>query len=369
MGKKDNPSSILIQQLGLVPFRERLPWLGGDLQTLRDTLWTEKFPHNNSRKIEINVPAANNGINGKGSLLGLLDFPKNIESPIKGLVILIHGLGGSSKRQGLMRMAKYLQEKNFATLRLNLRGADPCRHIIPGTYSAKCNSDINPVLIRARKICKELSNNENPIPLFGVGISLGGTIFLNACLDAKYYLKEGMPALDGLVCTSSPLDLNACSNSIERSRNKIYQAWLLKRLIRQTLEDPFTNPSHEKEKSNFIKRINFAPKNIREYDDLITAKRWGYKNVDDYYLNASPLPRLLKSPNHLPPTLLLQAKDDPWVPAKEANELSKKLAHSNYSNIKVILTKNGGHNGFHGVNGCWGDQLVTKWFEYLLEYQ
>ncbi|GIR75269.1 MAG: hypothetical protein CM15mP77_4260 [Synechococcus sp.] len=45
--------------------------------------------------------------------------------------------------------------------------------------------------------------------------------------------------LDALFCASSPLDLAACSASIERPRNRAYQRWLLQRLVRQTLADPF----------------------------------------------------------------------------------------------------------------------------------
>ena len=69
---------------------------------------------------------------------------------------------------------------------------------------------------------------------------MGGTILLNACM-----CDESL--LDGLVCISSPLDLNECSSSIERPRNFIYQKWLLNRLIRQTLEDPFGIEERERE--------------------------------------------------------------------------------------------------------------------------
>ena len=90
------------------------------------------------------------------------------------------------------------------------------------------------------------SDHQNgSIPLFGVGLSLGGTILLNACLGFESY--KGETALDALVCISSPLDLEACSVSIERPRNSFYQAWLLKRLIHQTLEDPFGLTELERE--------------------------------------------------------------------------------------------------------------------------
>ncbi|MFM8674391.1 MAG: hypothetical protein ACKOCA_05075 [Vulcanococcus sp.] len=37
-------SHRVLQELGLPPFRERLPWLGADLQTLRDTFHPPRLP-------------------------------------------------------------------------------------------------------------------------------------------------------------------------------------------------------------------------------------------------------------------------------------------------------------------------------------
>ena len=169
--------------------------------------------------------------------------------------------------------------------------------------------------------------------------------------------------LDGLVCISSPLDLNECSSSIERPRNFIYQQWLLNRLIRQTLEDPFGIEEREKNallinKKNKKREIN----NIRSFDNLITAPRWGYKNVEEYYANASPLFSLIKNKKTIPKTLFIQSKDDPWVPYFAAEKLMQKMASSYDQNFnKFIFTEKGGHNGFHGVEGCWGDKVVSKW--------
>ena len=42
-----------------------------------------------------------------------------------------------------------------------------------------------------------------------------------------------------------------------------------------------------------------------------------------------------------------------------------KISNNQKAN-NFIFTEKGGHNGFHGVNGCWGDQVVTKW---LLSFQ
>jgi len=30
------------------------------------------------------------------------------------------------------------------------------------------------------------------------------------------------------------------------------------------------------------------------------------------------------------------------------------------------MTNHGGHNGFHGRYGCWGDQVVVSWLSQLV---
>ena len=104
---------------------------------------------------------------------------------------------------------------------------------------------------------------------------------------------------------------------------------------------------------------------IRAFDSAITAPRWGYDNVDQYYLEASPLPSLTNNLPKIPPTLILQSVDDPWVPSKGAKKLSRAISKMKDNNLNVIITKTGGHNGFHGKNGCWGDLLVVRWIERL----
>ncbi len=369
MVEKDEFSSKLLERLGMDDFQERFPWLGGELQTLRDTLRPVRFPKEKAQTFEIQVPSIPGSQNkANGYLLALLDTPSDL-SQLRGLVLILHGLGGSSRRAGLRRMAISLQRAGFAVLRLNLRGAAPGRHLAGGTYSAKCNSDMLPVLARARKLCgllaQGLSCSQSELPLLGVGISLGGTILLNACIEARKLSFQKQPALDGLICTSSPLDLSWCSASIERPRNRVYQRWLLNRLIKQTLSDPFGVSPSELAQLDGRRKDQKLPTTIREFDSVVTAPRWGFANVDAYYEEASPLPFLLKSFQCMPPTLFLQALDDPWVPAESAKHLEGLLSATDESSLQVLLTQKGGHNGFHGINGCWGDLLVENWFRSL----
>ena len=336
----------LLKQLGVSSFQQRFPWLGGDLQTLRDTLRPVDLPDEMGRRVLVDVPALPTGAAQSGQLLALLDQPKPNRKP-RGLVLLLHGLGGSSAREGLRRMGLRLQSTGFAVLRLNLRGADPGREFAGGTYAARCNSDLLPVIARARELAGDR-------PLLGAGISLGGTMLLNACL--------GVPrVLDGLFCASSPLDLADCSASIERPRNRVYQRWLLKRLVRQTLADPFGVSATELK----VLSGDAAPRTIRAFDAAVTAPRWGFDDVEAYYREASPLLHLIAGPDKLPPTLLLQALDDPWVPASAALRLADAVKTS--STIGVQFTQKGGHNGFHGRDGCWGDQLAAAWLGSIVD--
>ena len=348
----------VLRQLGILPYRERFPWLGGDLQTLRDTLRPLALPTEQGQPIRIPVPALPSGAAAAGELLAFLDRPLAPEpSAPRALVLVLHGLGGSSRREGLRRLGLCLQASGFAVLRLNLRGADPGRHLAGGTYAAACNSDLLPVLQHARSLASALATEaglKRPLPLLGAGISLGGTMLLNACLAAPR-------SLDGLFCASSPLDLAACSASIERPRNRVYQRWLLQRLVRQTLADPFGVKADEAHQLR-----TDPPRSIRAFDAAVTAPRWGFASVEAYYRGASPLPRLLDQPSSLPPTLLLQALDDPWVPAASAQQLQRAQAPAANSSLQVLLTSRGGHNGFHAPGdtlrkGCWSDRVACAW--------
>lgn len=300
-------------------------------------------------------------------LLALVDPAASPAGP-RGLVVLVHGLGGDSGRLGVRRLALHLQQQGFSVWRLNLRGAGPGRPLARGTYAAACTADLLPVLERAREAAEGL-------PLLGVGLSLGGTVLLNA-------VREQPDGLDALACVSSPLDLAASSLQIERPRNRLYARWLLRRLVAQTLADPFGLQPRERLRLQGPER----PRSIRAFDAAVTAPRWGYDDVDHYYAAASPGPLLAgagrgqASLGPWPPTLLVHALDDPWVPAAQAQA----LAEVPPPGWEVLLSPRGGHNGFHAAGGAgaaggsgagrpflqpgpsWADRQVAGWLQRLL---
>lgn len=359
---------------GLFTLRPRPPWLGGDLQTLRDSLRPVKLPRDQGQPLLFDLT-------GGDQLLGLLDQPLSSTrangQQAAALVVVLHGLGGGSDRLGVRRLALNLQRSGFAVLRLNLRGAGPGRPWARGTYAASCNSDLLAVWPQLRSLAAGR-------PLLAVGLSLGGTTLLNALLadgDARRMagLPSGVPLLDALVCVSSPLDLVASSRQIGRLRNRLYERWLLRRLRRDTLADPGGVMADER---RALQRVV----SIRDFDAAITAPRWGHASVEDYYRAATVLPRLLdlvgdrsavsagERKLELSPTLLLHALDDPWVPAAAAVQLAQAVAalpDTALPPLQVLLTPTGGHNGFHAAGDgpvcSWSDALVLRWLTAQLD--
>ena len=339
------------------PFRPRFPWWGGDLQTVRDSLHPPSLPPDRSQWATI-------ALAGADRLLARVD---GVAEPW-GWVVLVHGLGGASDGPGLRRLALVLQDHGLAVVRLNLRGAGAGRPLARGSYAARCDQDVLAALAWARL-------QAGSLPLFGVGLSLGGTVLLNALLTALHQNPALGSPLQGLACVSSPLDLEACLGQMERPRNGLYQRWLLRRLVDEVSLDPGGLDVGEQQALGRALRLG----SIRAFDAGITAPRWGYPSVGAYYSAASPLPTLLalgmdafRAP--LPPLLLLQAADDPWVPPQALEALAAQGVGGPIESKGVgrlpslLLSPGGGHNGFHGQGdrryrhkGTWADRAIATW--------
>ena len=145
----------------------------------------------------------------------------------------------------------------------------------------------------------------------------------------------------------------------------------MRRLIRQTLADPSGLTAEERRALQGHGR----PRTIRAFDDVITAPRWGFADVEAYYNACSPWPRLRQAMDRLPPLLLVHANDDPWVSVEALSAFAVDLAALQASGNtgpwpEVMVTDRGGHNGFHAPGdseaGCWSDRLAALWLRQVL---
>ena len=138
-----------------------------------------------------------------------LDFSK-VGS--KDIVVLIHGLEGSSESTYMISSTKELNKAGFDTVCFNLRGCSGEDNRLLQTYHSGKTEDVDFVL-------KYILENYNYEKLVLVGFSLGGNLTL------KYfgeYAKEIHPKISCGIAVCVPIDLTTSGNLMSSLKNKIY---------------------------------------------------------------------------------------------------------------------------------------------------
>lgn len=232
------------------------------------------------------------------------------------LVVLVHGLGGSSDSSYLRLSAEVVARAGLASLRLNLRGAD-----LSGTdiYHSGLSQDLGKAIASP-----EL---EHYARIYVVGYSIGGHVALH------YALGERDPRVRGLVAICAPLDLSLTARAFDTSGASAYRHYVLsslKRCYRAYLE---------KRAKSSMPRDVLAVRAIRAWDELVVAPRFGFRDAEDYYALTSVGPRL---GGLTLPSLYVGAAEDPMVPK---HTLSSALAGASPA-LDVRFSKRGGHLGF-----------------------
>ena len=310
------------------PFRERSPWFGGDLQTLRNVVCGGPPDLLGGERLLLPLP-------GGDRLAARLDRPA--DRIAKPLVVLVHGLAGSHASGYAVASARHLVGHGWPILRLNLRGAGPSRATAAGHYHAGRTEDLAAAL---RGLPADLARHGIVV----LGYSLGGNLVLKFMGECCH----GLPVLAG-IAVSAPIDLEAASARILARRNLVYQRYMLKAMKREALTPGAAVSAAER-------AAIAAARNLYEFDDRFIAPRFGYRNAHDYYeSNAAKhfLARIAR------PTLVLHALDDPWIPAPCYTAIN----WSRLPMIDVAMTPRGGHLGFHGRGSLipWHDRVTAWW--------
>jgi len=307
---------------GALPeFSPRWPWLGADLQTLRNTVLPPRTALDRFVGVRVRIPV---GDGSDDELWGILQRP--LESRRRPLALLIHGLGGCEDSRYLERSAEHLLAGGHPVLRLNLRGAGPSRPHCTQQYHAGRSEDLRAALAK-------LDPDWTADGIVAIGFSLGGNLLLKA-------LGEWGSAapLAAAVSVSAPIDLATSCRRIMAPRNAPYHRYLLRKLQRQALQPPPT-------------------RSLYEFDDRVVAPRNGFASADDYYARCSASGFL---GGIRIPTLLIHALDDPWIPA----EVYTRVDWASHASLTKLLPRGGGHVGFHARDAAaaWHDRAAQRFF-------
>ncbi|QGM47322.1 YheT family hydrolase [Methylocystis heyeri] len=311
-------------------FHERPPWLGADLQTLRNFLCGG--PSDLLGGERLLLPMRDGDM-----LAARLDLPA--QSRAQPLVVLIHGVAGSEASVNIVTTARRLVASGWPVLRLNLRGSPPSRPTCAGRYHGGRTEDLAEAL---RRLPARLTRHG----VFLVGHSLGGGLVVKFMGESR----RNLPLL-GAVAVSAPLDFAATCARMMTARNFAYQKYVLDALKREALAPGAALTSAEKS-------LVAEARNVFEFDDRFVAPHFGYRDAPHYYEENEPR-RFLAGIRR--PTLIVHALDDPWIPGESYEAIDwRRLPR-----IETALSPGGGHLGFHGRGSsiAWHDRVTIGWLE------
>jgi predicted alpha/beta-fold hydrolase len=254
----------------------------------------------------------------------------------KRLVILCHGLEGSSDSQYIKGTSTIMHDHGWDVLAMNYRSCSGEINKQYRIYHSGATDDLHLVIEEVEVAYEEI---------ILVGFSLGGNLVLKYSNDGLFQLS---PKIKKTIAVSAPVDLGSSAIEILKPKNKIYERRFLKSLRKKANE----------KYAQFPERFPIADiekvKTLRDFDDYFTAPIHGFKDATDYYTRCSALPFLR---NVSIPTLIVNAQDDTFLsPACFPIDLAKKseLLH-------LSMPKYGGHVGFTMLGSAhyWVEQQIA----------
>jgi predicted alpha/beta-fold hydrolase len=248
------------------------------------------------------------------------------------LVILFHGLEGSSQSHYALALTRHLRQLGWRAVIPHFRGCGGKPNQLARAYHAGDSAEIHWVLRRIAHLFPD-------VPRFAVGVSLGGNALLKWLGEEREYARDYLTAAAAL---SAPLDLAAAGNSLDHGFNQaVYTRYFLRSL----------RPKNLDKASRFPLALDWLKGNhartFREFDDSITAPLHGFAHVEDYWTRASAKPFL---PHIALPTLVLNARNDPFLPAQYLPTAAEVSAQ-----VTLEQPERGGHIGF--VSGAFPGHL------------
>lgn len=250
--------------------------------------------------------------------------------PLQKTILMLHGMLGSDSAAYMIRMSRKFYQAGYRVLRLNLRGSGQGIHFARRPYHAGASHDVLQAI-------QTLKTQAPKSPLVLIGFSLGGNIVLKLLGELS---EKASVLIESAISVCAPVDLKQTVELLLRRSNHFYHRYYVKGLKRQG--------------SIWIGKHSI--KSIIDYDNIVTAPQWGYRDAFDYYQKCSSkdfLPDIHQNCH------LIFTVDDPFVNYQPA------IQHPLSPTIKIWLSRYGGHMGFlgwagkeHGYN--WLDALLLK---------
>ena len=280
--------------------------------------------------------------------------PKIRNGGLAPLVLMLHGLTGSSESNYIRGLQIALAEKGWRSVTLNFRGCINHPNLKAHSYHSGQTCDLDFVYTQIRE-------REPETPIAVIGFSLGGNMVLKWLGQSKKPLS-----IFAACAVSVPFELDKCANTLNKGFSKLYQKHLVDGLKESYVlkKDYLRSKSHIIELNRLEALADMSEMStFWQFDHHITAVVNGFDSVHHYY-NESSSRQYIKYIKV--PTLMIQAEDDPFL-CKSSIPTNQDL--SSYTILE--LSKQGGHVGFIGGRSpasttYWLDQRIPEFLQQQL---
>ncbi len=209
-------------------------------------------------------------------------------------LMIVHGLEGSSTSQYVVGTANKAWAAGMNVVRMNMRNCGGTERLSATLYHSGLSADVGAV-------ARALIEQEQLASIALAGFSMGGNLVLKIAGEWGRNAPRQLCA----VCAVSPaVDLSASADALHRWDNRLYEWWFLIGLAGRM----------RRKAELFPDRFRSYPlasiRSIREFDDRVTARYFGFDGAEDYYRRASAA---LVIEQIAVPTLVIHALDDPFI--------------------------------------------------------
>ena len=248
-------------------------------------------------------------------------------------LVLFHGLEGCSDSHYARALAAQAAERGWRVALPHWRGCSGEPNRKPRAYHSGDTEEVDWIV---RKLGPGLC---------AVGISLGGNALLKWLGERGEAAKERVRRA---AAVSAPIDLAAAGRALDRGLNRL----LYTRHFLSTLK-PKALAKLERFPGIYDARRVRAARGFHDFDDVVTAPLHGFRDVEHYWSAASSGPWLERI---RVPTLLLNARNDPFLPEHALLAAARNAAPC----VLLEFPRSGGHAGFRNP---WLAQRVLQFLD------
>ncbi len=322
-------------------FRPRRWLANGHLQTIAGNLLprSDHLPPAERYLVEV-APAEGSHI--ASQVLCECHWQPEADRASRPTAIILHGLEGSSNSQYVIGNADKLWRTGCNIVRMNMRNCGGMEHLSPTLYHSGLSADVLAVL-------RHFAQSFHLESFALIGYSIGGNLMLKMAGDVGTLAP---PQLRSVIGVSPAIDLAPSADALHRLQNRLYERRFLRGLLSRYRRKAELFPHI------FDARLAEGVGSIREFDERIISRYFGFAGANDYYDRASAARALDRI---AVPTLILHACDDPFVQLTPGT----RRAIKENPHITFIETAHGGHCAYLAqpagdYDGYWAEHAALR---------